>query len=74
MPPIVCTYAIQNPTLIYSYPDIQFILYLCVFELKSSESQVKTEDMQGDHIMPWCQGGRTVDDNLQMLCLPDLQS
>lgn len=26
------------------------------------------EDMQGDHITPWCQGGRTVDDNLQMLC------
>ena len=24
--------------------------------------------MQGDHIIPWSQGGRTVDDNLQMLC------
>lgn len=24
--------------------------------------------MQGDHIIPWSQGGRTTDDNLQMLC------
>lgn len=26
------------------------------------------EEMQGDHIIPWSQGGRTVEDNLQMLC------
>lgn len=26
------------------------------------------DEMQGDHIIPWSQGGRTVDDNLQMLC------
>lgn len=26
------------------------------------------EEMQGDHIIPWSQGGRTTDDNLQMLC------
>lgn len=26
------------------------------------------EDMQGDHIIPWSRGGRTIDDNLQMLC------
>lgn len=26
------------------------------------------DEMQGDHITPWCQGGRTIDDNLQMLC------
>lgn len=26
------------------------------------------EEMEGDHITPWCKGGRTVDDNLQMLC------
>lgn len=26
------------------------------------------EEMQGDHIIPWSQGGRTVDENLQMLC------
>ena len=25
-------------------------------------------EMQGDHIIPWAQGGRTVDENLQMLC------
>lgn len=30
-----------------------------VFDLK---------DMDGDHIVPWSQGGRTVDENLQMLC------
>ena len=25
-------------------------------------------EMQGDHIIPWSQGGRTVEDNCQMLC------
>ena len=25
-------------------------------------------DMQGDHIMPWSKGGRTVEDNCQLLC------
>lgn len=25
-------------------------------------------DMQGDHIVPWSKGGRTIEDNLQMLC------
>lgn len=32
------------------------------------ETEYAFEDMQGDHIIPWCRGGRTVDDNLQMLC------
>ena len=26
------------------------------------------EDMEGDHIVPWSQGGHTTDENLQMLC------
>lgn len=26
------------------------------------------DEMEGDHIIPWSQGGRTTDDNLQMLC------
>lgn len=26
------------------------------------------KDMEGDHITPWTQGGKTVEDNLQMLC------
>ena len=26
------------------------------------------EEMQGDHIVPWSKGGRTVEENLQMLC------
>ena len=26
------------------------------------------EQMEADHIVPWCQGGRTVADNCQMLC------
>lgn len=25
-------------------------------------------EMQGDHIVLWSKGGRTIDDNLQMLC------
>ena len=24
--------------------------------------------MQGDHIVPWSKGGKTLPDNLQMLC------
>jgi 5-methylcytosine-specific restriction endonuclease McrA len=24
--------------------------------------------MQGDHIIPWSRGGKTLPDNLQMLC------
>lgn len=27
------------------------------------------ELMEGDHITPWCEGGRTIDDNCQMLCI-----
>ena len=26
------------------------------------------EQMEADHIVPWCKGGRTVADNCQMLC------
>lgn len=29
------------------------------------------EEMQGDHITPWSQGGKTIDSNLQMLCADD---
>lgn len=32
------------------------------------ETEYAYEDMQGDHIIPWHCGGRTIDDNLQMLC------
>ena len=28
------------------------------------------EDMVGDHIDPWSQGGRTVAENCQVLCRP----
>lgn len=41
----------------------------CPFCVKNGvDTQYDFEDMQGDHIIPWSQGGRTVDDNLQMLC------
>lgn len=26
------------------------------------------EEMEGDHIVPWSKGGKTVSENLQMLC------
>ena len=26
------------------------------------------EQMEGDHITPWCEGGRTIESNCQMLC------
>ena len=29
----------------------------------------KFEEMQGDHIVPWSKGGRTIETNLQMLCI-----
>lgn len=32
------------------------------------ETEYKFEDMQGDHIIAWSKGGKTVEDNLQMLC------
>lgn len=32
------------------------------------DTEYAYDEMQGDHIIPWSQGGRTVDDNLQMLC------
>ena len=25
-------------------------------------------EMEGDHIVPWSKGGKTIPDNLQMLC------
>lgn len=41
----------------------------CPFCVKNGiDTEYAFEDMQGDHIIPWSQGGRTVDDNLQILC------
>lgn len=31
----------------------------------------KLEEMEGDHIVPWCKGGKTLIENLQMLCKKD---
>ena len=33
-----------------------------------SDVEYAFEDMQGDHIIPWSKGGRTVEENCQMLC------
>lgn len=32
------------------------------------DTEYAYSEMQGDHIIPWSQGGRTIDSNLQMLC------
>lgn len=32
------------------------------------QQQFDYKDMEGDHIIPWSKGGKTVPDNLQMLC------
>ena len=41
----------------------------CPFCVKNGiDTEYDFSEMQGDHIIPWSQGGRTVDDNLQMLC------
>ena len=43
--------------------------YKCPFCVKNGiDTEYDFSEMQGDHIIPWSQGGRTVDDNLQMLC------
>lgn len=38
------------------------------YEKNGIEKEYAYNEMQGDHIILWSQGGRTVDDNLQMLC------
>lgn len=41
----------------------------CPYCVKNGvDKEYKFEEMQGDHIIPWSQGGHTTDDNLQMLC------
>ena len=36
--------------------------------LRCGKEGLAFADMEGDHITPWTEGGRTVDDNCQMLC------
>ena len=41
----------------------------CPFCIKNGiDKEYDFSEMQGDHIIPWSQGGRTVEDNCQMLC------
>ena len=37
---------------------------------KTCEKKFRLSKMEGDHIVPWREGGRTVRENLQMLCKP----
>ena len=32
------------------------------------DKEYEFEEMEGDHIKPWSQGGKTIEENLQMLC------
>lgn len=36
----------------------------------SCQEKFNLEDMEGDHIDPWSQGGKTTEENCQMLCKP----
>lgn len=40
---------------------------MCVRE-KMSKVHYEIEEMEADHITPWHDGGRTIDENCQMLC------
>ena len=41
----------------------------CPMCLEEGNDKVyKLSEMEGDHITPWSEGGRTEEDNLQMLC------
>lgn len=35
---------------------------------KAPDNYYELKEMEGDHIMPWSQGGKTVSENIQMLC------
>ena len=35
---------------------------------KSCAKAFKIEDMEADHITPWAEGGKTNEDNCQLLC------
>lgn len=37
---------------------------------KSCGQHFEFEQMDGDHILPWSEGGQTIPENLQMLCVP----
>ncbi len=39
----------------------------CVLEHRS-KTRFEFEEMEGDHITPWCEGGKTIIENCQMLC------
>ncbi len=43
---------------------------ICPYCAKEGRAKTHYEigEMEGDHIMPWCEGGKTVPDNCQMLC------
>lgn len=35
------------------------------------KEHIEIEEMEGDHITPWHEGGKTVPENCQMLCKED---
>ncbi len=43
---------------------------ICPYCAKEHRAKTHYEfvEMEGDHITPWCEGGKTVPENLQMLC------
>ena len=39
-------------------------------ELLVSGIPKEYDEMEGDHILPWSKGGKTIGENCQMLCKP----
>lgn len=69
----ICSYVLtrdEHDLNLRAFPDD---IKLAVYEKQQGicphcSKHYEFEQMEGDHITPWCKGGHTVEDNCQMLC------